>query len=314
MGLDMKKLIGIILLTCSFFLSCIGNQKADNREGNTSEDAVEIVTSLDSVSATDTIPKVIEKGIRILTQQSLSLTGDSTDLDISLNEIKAYFETSDTMSIDIALSKLQSYNKLYSIRGELLKDGDTLSYAMLGNGIGLTYKYSRSETEKQQTTIFYEGKIGLPSDTYKTIKSKLKILCFEKSRFDFSIWEEWKKNDTDGYIIDNNELYRAYKRWNEVLDANDIYRAILSMERVPARSYLNVDWSVDYHCNVYGMAIYNGQLYTLYMNGGGVIFLIPTLSKWGWLAHGDDELIWGCYKPECEKYFIQRLSTNEDGY
>ncbi len=230
-----------------------------------------------------------------------------------MDEINAYFETADTIPADMALSRLQSYNKRYSIRGELLKDGYTLSYVILGNGIGLTYPYSRSETERQQTTIFYEGRIGLPSDTYETMKSNLNILCFEKNRFDFSIWEEWKQSDTDGYIIDNNELYKAYKRWNEELDANEIYRAFLSMERVPARNYLNVSWNVDHFCSVYGLAIYKARLYTLYMNGGGVIFLIPTLCRWGWLAHGDDELIWGCYKPECEKHFIQRLSSNEDG-
>lgn len=106
----MKKNIGIILLVCSFLLSCIGKQNKENYEGNTSEEAIETGTSLDSVSITDSN----SQSLRILSRQSLSLTGDSIQLDIRLDEINAYFETADTIPADMALSRLQSYNKRYS--------------------------------------------------------------------------------------------------------------------------------------------------------------------------------------------------------
>lgn len=245
-----------------------------------------------------------DTGIQVLTKGEFSMKGDSVKLSISDNEVKAYFETADTIPQKIALKQLASYRKEFSIQGEMVEDGDTLNYYILADGTAITYKYSRL-ISKERDVKFYRNTINLPSDNYNKIKSKLNILCFSKSKFDFALWELWKQDDTEGIYTDNNDQYKAYKRWNEQLDANGICKAFSMMKSVPEKSYFNVDWTVDHDCSLFGLAIMDGQLYTLYMNGGGVIFLS--------LADNDyEELCYGCYKPECLKYFTYYLNRSDD--
>jgi hypothetical protein len=258
-----------------------------------------------SVHVSDSLPIVMDDKIRILTRNGFSLTGDSVDLKISDDEISIYFETADTISEKEALKQLKVYNNQYSICGEMIHKGDTLNYYILGDGIGIAYEYRHLISKKERKIAFYRNTINLPSDKYKKIKSKINILHFEKSKFDFTLWEEWKKNDTDNVYVDNNEQYKAYKQWNEKLDANGICRAFTLMELLYSEGVLNVALSVDHNCRLFGLAIMNDKLYALFMDGGGAIYLTTVKND-------HDKLVYGCYKPECLKFFTNRLQTSEE--
>jgi len=293
----MKNIITVIVSFCllSQLVYCSTNVK--NKLQNETPESISD-TLIYSQSLTD------KTGFRILTKTGLSLSGDSVNLSLSENEIIAYFETADTISPKTAMSNLKNYSKEFSVYGEMTKGSDTLNYYLLADGTAITYKYSRLITTERNVK-FYKGALNIPTDNYNKIKSKLNILCFDKSKFDFDLWEYWKLDDTDGIYTDNNDQYKAYKRWNEQLDANNICRAFSLMKSVPEKSYFNVDWNVDYNCSLFGLAIMNNELYTLYMNGGGVMFLS--------LADNDyEELCYGCYKPECLKYFTCFLDRSHD--
>jgi len=242
--------------------------------------------------------------IQILTKHGFSLTGDSVNLAIGDDDIKKYFETAETISEKIVLEILRTYNNQYSVGGEMVDKGDTLSYYILGDGTAITIEYRRLIMHKERKIAFYRNTINLPPDKYNKVKSKINILCFDKSKFDFALWEEWKKDYPD-IIVDNNAEYEAYKRWNEKLDANGICKAFTLMKSLDSKGDLNVSLSVDPNCNLFGLAIMNNQLFTLYMDGGGAMYLTSARND-------NDELIYGCYKPECLLYFTNRLYTNEE--
>lgn len=259
--------------------------------------------SKESIHNSDSLSLSTEDKIYILTTESYSLTGDSADIHISSVDIKEYFETAEILPEKTALERLKTYNHQFSVSGKMVNQEDTLSYYILGDGTGITYEYRRLISEKEQKVTFYHNSINLPSDKYKKIKSPLNILYFEKSKFDFALWEEWKKSDTDNIYVDNNEQYKAYKRWNEKLDVNGICKAFTLMEILYSEGVLNVALSVDHNCRLFGLAIMNGKLHTLFMDGGGAIYLTSVKDD-------HDELIYGCYKPECLKYFTNKLSLD----
>lgn len=276
-----------IILLFYHLLSCAGQQKTGN---NKLDFEVEI-----------NIFDLTQSDYSVLSVKRLSLINDLGSFAISKEEINHFFETGDTISIDEASEILSnSASLIYYVMGDISIGTDTLCYAIHASGVGIIYE-SFKQLSTGRNLLFYKNRIKIPQETYKIKESEIKILCCEKDSFDFSIWEEWKKENPDLYV-DNNDEYNAYMRWNK-MSAYGICEAF-NLSRITTREEIRYDYYLS-QCIICGFFIKDKMIYTFWMNGGGAFHLFPKGIR------GLEE-VYGCFEPECREYFITTLERIDD--
>lgn len=263
-----------------------GQQKENNKD--TLKVEMEVFTQAKSIYSTINV-------------KCSSLISDSVSFTISKDRVTHFFETGDTISMNEAVKILSSNDAFtHNIMGNISIGQDTLCYMIHASGVGIIYE-SLQKLSKGKKVLFYKNDIDIPKETYKNKNKKIKILCYQKSNFDFSIWEEWRKENPDTYI-DGNDEYNAYTRWNK-MNVYGIYDAF-NISTITTREEIRYDYYINPYCTITGLLIKDNLINMFWMNGGGAFNLFPNFNR------GIGE-VYGCFKPECLKYFISCLQTSE---
>lgn len=284
--MKMKKYAILFFFCVCCLLSCSGQHKAKYASDNAHKT---------KERATDTISLIFT----VNSIKSLSLTDDLANFNVTKESVEQFFKTGSIVSNSDALKSLSENNFKYNIMGEITINQDTLCYVIHASGIGVIFE-SPLKLSKNKAPVYYKNNIDIPKDIYTKEKSVINILCYERKKIDLSTWDKLKEEDPSVY---DNELYNSYLRWNHQ-SVSDMYKAFSLLKKTTMET-IRYDYNVNSGCFANGFLIKNNTIYEFWMNGGGVFELFPN---------GNRSLteVYGCFTPECKKYFISILKREND--
>ncbi|WP_165024402.1 hypothetical protein [Dysgonomonas sp. ZJ279] len=255
----------------------------------------------------DNKPVSKKDSITILTLEYLSHLGDSVNYTVSNDEVIKFFDTGEKITDEDAINIIEKQSYKYFIIGELLLNNDTIPYTILPSGVGFYDIAKLTDNKSISMLVYFKNEKIINQENHIKIRSDINIISYKKREFDFALWELWRKEDSDSIYSYDSQEYKAYKRWNEKLYTDAIYKAFNLCKEVA--SYEKIDYlhNVGLHCGLDGYLIKNERIYYFRMDSGGIFELFLTNQYVLYRRK-----IYGCFISEGLNYFVDYLHNSED--